>query len=288
MDAQRLRVRHVGRVARQPQTRKADVQENHTQLVLPRANVKYGDTRLPNRFWSKTQPDPSGCWVWMAAHYRSGYARFAWLGQSRPAHRVVFAELVAPIPEGYHVHHQCRVKNCVNPAHLFALHPVEHRAEHFYRHTSRRTHCANGHPWTPETTAHAADGHRLCRICRREQGKRSREKHGARWLAKARERYRNDPEYREKLREYARTRRAADIDSAREKGREAMARRRAAIDAQRGGPPHRTGAPWSLDDVATAVSMREAGRPWRDIAVSIGRSEAACITKVLPIIRGRQ
>src|ERR1051326_2493639 len=35
-----------------------------------------------------------------------------------PAHRFVYELLVGPVPDGLVLDHLCRVKNCVNPAHL--------------------------------------------------------------------------------------------------------------------------------------------------------------------------
>lgn len=41
----------------------------------------------------------------------------------------------------------------------------------------RETHCIRGHEWTPETTFyHPTDGHRQCRICKRERDNRYAQK----------------------------------------------------------------------------------------------------------------
>lgn len=39
---------------------------------------------------------------------------------------------------------------------------------------ARKTHCKNGHPWTPESTRTCkSGGYRICRTCSRESAKRS-------------------------------------------------------------------------------------------------------------------
>lgn len=41
----------------------------------------------------------------------------------------------------------------------------------------KRTHCANGHKWTPETTGYKkCDGYRFCVICKTEQRKKAYQK----------------------------------------------------------------------------------------------------------------
>ena len=62
-----------------------------------------------------------GCWNWIGSLSGYGYATFRMGGKIRRAHRVSYEHFTGPIPEGYHVDHRCRVKHCVNPAHLEAV-----------------------------------------------------------------------------------------------------------------------------------------------------------------------
>ena len=80
----------------------------------------YADARLPERFWDKTLRPAihNGCWEWAAHRDESGYATFSVDGKTRRAHRVAYAALVGPIPEGLVCDHLCRVRHCVNPAHI--------------------------------------------------------------------------------------------------------------------------------------------------------------------------
>lgn len=56
-----------------------------------------------------------GCWIWMRALGRHGYGN---CGRGR-AHRVSWEAHRGPIPNGLHVLHDCDVKCCVNPDHLY-------------------------------------------------------------------------------------------------------------------------------------------------------------------------
>lgn len=102
---------------------------------------------VEERFWSKV--DKSGeCWLWTAGKTGGGYGHFhpAADGPVR-AHRLAYEMVIGPIPEGMQLDHLCRVRHCVNPAHL---EPVTNR-ENALRGMApsiiaRRTgKCSNGH-----------------------------------------------------------------------------------------------------------------------------------------------
>lgn len=121
-----------------------------------------------DRFWSKV--DTSGdCWPWLGSKNPLGYGKF-WLdGSLRKAHRVAYEWCVGPIPDGLHIDHLCRNPSCVNPAHLEA---VTHR-ENVLRgigpaaKNAIKTHCKNGHEFTPENTYRweGKPNKRVCRTC---------------------------------------------------------------------------------------------------------------------------
>lgn len=68
-------------------------------------------------------PD-TGCWLWQGSLVQgSGYGRLCRDGVSWPAHRYFFVRANGPIPDGLVLDHLCRVRHCVNPAHL---EPVTH------------------------------------------------------------------------------------------------------------------------------------------------------------------
>lgn len=119
------------------------------------------------RFLSKVV-ESDGHWLWTGC-LDKGYGRFRHEGETRQAHRVAYEHFVGPIPDGMHLDHLCRIPGCVNPEHL---QPVTAREN--VRRGLRgvlRTHCTNGHRYTPETTG-LWNGYRYCRVCKRAQQRR--------------------------------------------------------------------------------------------------------------------
>lgn len=67
----------------------------------------------------KVSPEPNtGCWLWLAGVNRSGYGHFSVKSVSKLAHRAAYELFVGKIPRGLGLDHLCRVRSCVNPAHL--------------------------------------------------------------------------------------------------------------------------------------------------------------------------
>ena len=59
-----------------------------------------------------------GCWLWLGALQRDGYAHFNRGGKTVSLHRYMYERLVGPIPEGMDLLHSCDVRHCVNPDHV--------------------------------------------------------------------------------------------------------------------------------------------------------------------------
>lgn len=118
-------------------------------------------------------PD-SDCWVWAGEITLAGYGRIRRSrgrrkpGESMYAHRLAYEMFVGPIPEGLVIDHLCRNRACVNPAHLEPVTHVENvmRGVGVAAVNARKTHCKNGHEFTPENTYVRPGGDRLCRTCR--------------------------------------------------------------------------------------------------------------------------
>lgn len=145
--------------------------------------------RSLDRFWSKV--DIRGwdeCWPWTASTNPDGYGKFS-VGRKSDgttlAHRMAYQLLVGPIPEGLELDHVrdwgCVSTLCCNPLHL---EPVTHEENNRRSNSrtavnARRTHCVNGHEFTPENTYYYERGgrhHRTCRTCRRDGMRRARTK----------------------------------------------------------------------------------------------------------------
>jgi HNH endonuclease len=130
-----------------------------------------GIAHLPARMQAKIQIDAAGCWLWTAGRTQGGYGVSSVGGRTTSAHRITYQLLVGPIPEGMTVDHLCRVRNCVNPAHL---EPVPH-SENLRRGENRnksRTHCPQNHPYDGDNLVVITGGRRGCRACRREAEQR--------------------------------------------------------------------------------------------------------------------
>lgn len=127
-------------------------------------NASFLDKRLPSRFWDKASPCPmSGCWIWTAAVNREGYAMFRLEGSAQLGHRVSFVALRGAIPAGLQLDHLCRVRCCVNPAHL---EPVTNEVNAARGWRPVRTHCPNGHPFDEQNTYLRPNGSgRMCKTC---------------------------------------------------------------------------------------------------------------------------
>lgn len=84
----------------------------------------------PEKFWPRVdKTGPSGCWLWTGSCLPTGYGqvgcRVGGKTYVSSAHRVAYRFVVGPIPAGLQLDHLCRVRRCVNPAHLEPVTPRE-------------------------------------------------------------------------------------------------------------------------------------------------------------------
>lgn len=162
----------------------------------PKAPIEIPD-RVAKRAGTSYIEDENGCWISTYSTGSHGYAQIGWhAGGGRrlgtTAHRAswVYAN-DGQIPEGMTIDHTCKVRRCVNPAHLRLLPNFENA-----RRTAGRDwpsgQCANGHP----NSLLYWDGSRYrCRPCMDAARKRYEDRHADR--------------VRESKRRYKQSRRAA-------------------------------------------------------------------------------
>lgn len=113
--------------------------------------------------------DRSGeCWLWTGQLDQAGYAKVKIDGRMQKGHRVAYQAWVGPIPEGLQLDHLCRVRRCVNPAHLEPVTNRENtlRGENIVGINAAKTHCKRGHPFD-EANTRVWRNSRICKQCRR-------------------------------------------------------------------------------------------------------------------------
>lgn len=142
---------------------------NTKAISIPRPEFQHVADRINDR------TDRSGeCWLWTGSLHTDGYALTSFKGKTTGVHRLAYEAYVGPIPEGLEIDHLCRVRRCVNPAHLEAVtHKVNMQRRDYS--PASKTHCKNGHPFD-EANTRVRDGKRVCRTCRRAVSQRHREK----------------------------------------------------------------------------------------------------------------
>jgi hypothetical protein len=112
--------------------------------------------------------DAGVCMEWTGA-ITNGYGRFQFERKCWLAHRWVWTQLFGPIPDDMTVDHICRNTRCVDPSHLRLL-PMYDNIMAGYATSAvnrRKTHCNEGHEFTPENTHIKPSGHRVCLTCKR-------------------------------------------------------------------------------------------------------------------------
>jgi len=134
------------------------------------------------RFWALVNldgaihPTLGQCLEWLGKRNDGRYGMFS-IGSrvdgSRKnvyAHRYAYQSVYGQIPDGLTIDHLCRNIICVHPAHLEAVTSRENtmRAPTIPAINVRKTHCPQGHEYTPENTyRHGTRRH--CRTCRRAE-----------------------------------------------------------------------------------------------------------------------
>ena len=111
-----------------------------------------------------------GCWIWTGSLQGGGYAS-VWnkaRKKRQNGHRAIWEMHVGPIDQRLELDHLCRVRACVNPAHMEPVTPRVNklRGNGVAGLNARKTHCSKGHPLSGDNLLVMRDGARRCRICR--------------------------------------------------------------------------------------------------------------------------
>lgn len=118
--------------------------------------------------------DANGCHLWLGSLDRDGYGRYS----GKAAHRLAWEPVHGPVPAGLQLDHLCRVRRCVNPAHLELVTARENLLRSPWTLASinaAKEECPSGHPYSEANTYRYPQGTRSCRICRQERAKARRE-----------------------------------------------------------------------------------------------------------------
>lgn len=139
----------------------------HYNRWLIHGDPERGPLTAEERFWAKVEKTED-CWLWTGGLSTQGYGLISVGLRGEYAHRFSYEVHVGAVPDGKQLDHLCRVRQCVNPAHL---EPVTRR-ENILRGTAptainaAKTHCIHGHEYTEENTYRRPDnGGRQCRTC---------------------------------------------------------------------------------------------------------------------------
>ena len=147
-------------------------------------------------------PEPmSGCHLWIGATTGGGYGHTRIGGKNMRAHRAVWELTHGPIPDGLWVLHRCDNPACVNPLHLFLGTHIDNMRDVVSkgRHVGQKKRfCKYGHALEGDNVRMKGRW-RTCVACqRRWSAELNRKPHRReRDRTSKRERYANDPVYRE-------------------------------------------------------------------------------------------
>ncbi len=71
-----------------------------------------------HRIMRKVVLGKNGCWLWKGSLDKDGYGFMGVAEKRFRAHRYSYEQLVGPIPKELEIDHVCKVRACINPAHL--------------------------------------------------------------------------------------------------------------------------------------------------------------------------
>lgn len=126
-----------------------------------------------SRFYARIRVDDvSSCWEWMGAKNNRGYGMFSRKLAHRTAKEIHETEQISDTLVACH---KCDNPGCVNPDHVFIGTMKDNMRDMTLKGRSgaqKRTHCKQGHEFSPENTQYTKSGTRRCVQCRKEYAQR--------------------------------------------------------------------------------------------------------------------
>ena len=119
------------------------------------------------RLRAKSTTNEKGCWLIHTSLDKDGYHVASYRGKSVKGYKKAFLIKKGEIPKGLVLdHYYCQNRNCCNPDHLEPVTPQENtrRGRNYNR---EKTHCPQGHAYTPENTHYEKKGNRHCKVCQK-------------------------------------------------------------------------------------------------------------------------
>ena len=111
------------------------------------------------------------CWIYKGRLKDSGHGIITLYpsGKKLYTHVYMYEQKYGPVPLGYVLDHfKCNTPSCSNPDHV----KPETRNYNMNRPKMERTHCPNGHEYTPENTYKSPGHGKECITCRKERASR--------------------------------------------------------------------------------------------------------------------
>lgn len=150
--------------------RHGDPQGGRRSPVLPPAD-------LVDAMKAQMEIAEDGCWTWTGCLSADGYGNAKIAGRDVRVHRWAYESIGGKsIPDGLVLDHLCRNRACCNPEHLEPVTNRENvlRGIGFAAVNAAKTHCPQGHEYTPENTYVSRRGQRKCRTCKRARDRARR------------------------------------------------------------------------------------------------------------------
>lgn len=122
---------------------------------------------LPLHFRRNVEQGDDECWIWIRSLSPDGYGWASFNNRTYQAHRLAYRLCKGDIPDGHHLDHLCRTRQCVNPAHLEPVTPAENLRRSELTPAGAKK-CVRGH----ELSAYR--GQRRCLTCLRDYDRAKR------------------------------------------------------------------------------------------------------------------